>query len=226
VESRIMRGFSVKLRTENILKHLGFSLWTQQNNPQGVQRHRNKVKKIYKEVKHLICPRAIYRAFDYEILSRKRVLLFGSDDGRQEKLNSSYLVRKNILRFKPEILVLFIATFGDEIMENVDPEDFDRTFYLNAIGSEGAEATARYVCKMMAQDYGYHKAFRRLSPGYGEVTGFDWKISEQRVIFDLLSKEKIKQELGVKLLDSAEDSSFLMVPLKTVSGIAFPYKRR
>lgn len=222
MEARTIRGFYVKLRTENILKHLGFPLWIQQSRPASIRRYRKKVKSIYKEIKHLIYPRAIYQSFDYEILSRKSVLLFNYITGRQGKLISSYLVRRNITRFKPKRLVLFVATFGDEIMQDADPEDFDRIFYLNAIGSEGAEAVARHVCRILAWDYGHQKSFRRLSPGYGEATGFDWKISQQRVIFDLLGREKIKEELGVELLDDLKSRSFLMVPLKSVSGIAFP----
>jgi len=226
METRVIRGFSVKLRMENMLSHLGYSFWVQQNNPKAVNRHRKKLKAIYKEVRQLIYPRAIYQAFDCEIISRKKVALIDPTTGCRGELTSLYLVKRNILRLKPEKVVLFVATFGDEIMQGVDPEDFDRIFYLNAIGSEGAEAVARYVCKALALDYGYQKAFRRLSPGYGEVTGFDWKISEQRVIFNLLGREKIKEELGVELLDYSDSESFLMVPLKSVSGIAFSRKRR
>ena len=225
MEAKVIRGFSVKIRMENVLKHLGFSLWVQKNNPASVSRYRKKAKIIYKEVKHLICPRAIYQAFDYEILSRKRVLLSNSVTGRQEKLTSFYLVRKNLTSFRPEKLVLFVATLGDEITQSADPEDFDRIFYLNAIGSDGAEAVACYVYKLLALEHSHQKSFRRLSPGYGEATGFDWKISQQRIIFDLLGREKIKGELGVELLDSLESHSFLMVPIKSVSGIAFPYKK-
>jgi hypothetical protein len=223
MEARVIKGFSLKLKMKNVLKYLGLSLWVQQNNPKRASRYRKKVKAIYEEVRHLIYPRAIYQTFDYEILSRKRMVLFNPHTGCQDKLSSFYLVKKNILRFKPERVVLFVATFGDEILKNADAQDFDRLFYLNAIGSEGAEAVARYVCKLLAGDYGYQRSFRRLSPGYGEVTGFDWEISQQRVIFNLLGRKKIKEELAVELLNSSESASFLMVPLKTVSGIAFPY---
>jgi hypothetical protein len=224
MEARIIKGFSVKLRTENILKHAGFPLWVQEHKPQRVKRQRKIIKEVKKGVKLLMYPRAIYQAFDYEILSRKRVLLFNKESGRQGILTSSYLVKRNILKFKPEKLVLFVATFGDEIMEG-EKKGYS-AFHLDVIGSEGAEAVARYICKLMAQECGFKKSFRRLSPGYGEATGFDWKIPQQKVIFDLLGRGKIKEELGVELLNSSEHPSCLMVPQKTVSGIAFPTEPR
>lgn len=223
MEAKVIKGFRVKLKMENILKHVGFSLWLQQNQPGKMKRHRQVIKKVHKEVRHLIYPRAVYQSFDYEILSRKRVLLFNPETGRQGVLKSSYLVRRNILRFRPEKLVLFVATFGDEILNKTDAKNQD-AFYLDAIGSEGAEAVARHVCRLLGWEYGRQKSFRRLFPGYGEATGFDWKISEQRVIFDLLGREKIKEEIGVELLNFSARASFLMMPEKTVSGIAFPTK--
>ena len=47
----------------------------------------------------------------------------------------------------------------------------------------------------------------------------EWPITQQRLLFDAM--DGLDRQIGVKLTDS-----FLMVPVKSISGIRFPSKNR
>ncbi len=59
-----------------------------------------------------------------------------------------------------------------------------------------------------------------MAPGAG--AGDDWPITQQKELFSLFGgREKVEELIGVRLTDS-----FLMVPIKSVSGIFFPTEIR
>lgn len=106
---------------------------------------------------------------------------------------------------------LFIATTGDMfdewMMSKAAGGDVLAEYLCSSIGSSIADKVADIVqeeIKGIAVNTG-KGITNRYSPGY-----CSWNIREQRGIFDLLPAEKI----GVRLT-----SSFLMKPIKSVSGI-------
>jgi len=221
MEAKVIKGFSIILHMDKVLQYIGIFPKTRGESSPQIERHKRIIRRIWRENKATVQAKIIYQPFNYRILNRRKVLLFDEETDKKEVFTSRRLVKRNLLRFEHDVIVLFIATFGDEFFEKASVADKEQ-IYLDAIGSEGAEAAARYICKRLAQEYGYSKSFKRLSPGFGQLTGFDWKIDEQRILFDLIGREKIKKEIGVELLNSSEHASLLMVPRKTISAIAFP----
>jgi len=76
---------------------------------------------------------------------------------------------------------------------------------LDAVGSELAEAAARWIDSKMEEDYAGEDLLpsARFSPGYG-----DWDLQGQRLIFDLMDTRRIGVELS---------ASMMMKPRKSVS---------
>jgi hypothetical protein len=112
-------------------------------------------------------------------------------------------------------LALFVVTLGkrtgDEIGRRFESNDFAFACMLDATASVAADNAAdmverRFGVTLDAKGWGnMSKGVLRYSPGY-----CGWHISGQRRLFDVLQPERI----GVTLRDS-----FLMEPLKSVSGV-------
>jgi len=220
MEAKVIKGFPLVLRMDRVLQYVGISPKTQGESSPQIERHKRIIRRIWKENKTIVRARIIYQPFNYRVIGRKEVLLFDKETGKESMLTSRRLVNGTFSKLKHEIVVIFIATFGDEFFEEASVARKEQ-IYLDAIGSEGTEAAARYICKKLGIEYGYRRAFKRLSPGFGQLTGFDWNIDEQKKLFDLIGREKIKEEIGVELMNSSDAASFLMVPRKTISAIAF-----
>jgi hypothetical protein len=112
-------------------------------------------------------------------------------------------------------LTLFAATVGAEVSERIDDlfhgDNFALGYALDAVASLGAENAAD---KLEARfgEWLYREGFLkpstahlRYSPGY-----CGWHISGQRKLFSRLKPEAIDIELA---------DSFLMQPLKSISGV-------
>ena len=116
---------------------------------------------------------------------------------------------------KADRLALFAATIGEEISSRIkklfDGNDFALGYMLDAVASEGADITAESAAesfsKSLQEAYGLsaHLSVLSYSPGY-----CGWHVSGQKRLFEYLRPEQI----GISL-----NSSFLMNPLKSVSGI-------
>lgn len=112
-------------------------------------------------------------------------------------------------------MALFVATIGEEISLRIkklfNGDDFAAGSMLDAAASVGADMASRYMEIYYAnhlkenQLMGNSAAVMRFSPGY-----CGWHVSGQKKLFDYLEPERI----GINLTDS-----FLMVPLKSVSGV-------
>jgi hypothetical protein len=112
-------------------------------------------------------------------------------------------------------LALFAVTVGphvsDEIASLFDSGEFALGYLLDAAASGAADAAAEYVeghygrRLAAAGRLGPGAAVLRYSPGY-----CGWDISGQKKLFEYLKPE----EIGITLRDS-----FLMEPLKSVSGV-------
>ena len=105
----------------------------------------------------------------------------------------------------------YTATCGTELglwAKSID--DMLENYWANAI-SEMALDSARKALNVDIQERFNVTHSSRMNPGSLE----DWPISEQKKLFSLLGDTK--ELVGVELTDS-----FLMVPIKSVSGIIFP----
>lgn len=116
---------------------------------------------------------------------------------------------------KADRLALFVLTLGqpvsDEMNKLLAEREFALAAMLDAAASEGAEAAAdviqREYLEFLKQEGVVRDSTRllRYSPGY-----CGWHVSGQRALLDYLDPK----EVGIKL-----STSFLMYPLKSVSGV-------
>ena len=120
-----------------------------------------------------------------------------------------------------EQLALFAVTLGQPVSERIDElfgaNDFALAYVLDAVASEGAELAAEAVGEqfdhlVMGDDDPFEdKSQLRYSPGY-----CGWHISGQGRLFDRLRPG----DIGIEL-----NSSYLMQPLKSVSGVIVSGKK-
>ncbi|MDI7274483.1 MAG: vitamin B12 dependent-methionine synthase activation domain-containing protein [Anaerolineae bacterium] len=109
----------------------------------------------------------------------------------------------------------YVATCGRELEEWSSPiDDVLESFWASAI----KEAALRSAIAAMGEDLE-----RRLQPGptsdMNPGSLADWPMSEQRQLFTLAGDPQ--GAIGVELTDS-----YLMVPIKSVSGLRFPTETR
>ncbi len=105
-------------------------------------------------------------------------------------------------------LALFAVTLGSGLSEEIERRFADHDpafgFMLDSVSSAGAEMAVGGVCERWRQT-NVGTAALAYSPGY-----CGWHISGQRALFDVLRPQRIAIDLN---------SSYLMQPLKSVSGI-------
>ena len=129
-----------------------------------------------------------------------------------------------LIRIFPQAdyLALFALTMGEEVSTNIETlfqkNDFPVVYMLDTIASLAADNAAelyqgKYMKSLTEENYdtveNYVLAY---SPGY-----CGWHISGQKKMFEYLKPEKI----GITLNDS-----FLMKPLKSVSGVLIAGKKK
>jgi hypothetical protein len=109
----------------------------------------------------------------------------------------------------------FIATCGREVAERAAScDDIMLKFCLDTVMEAALRAAIRHVVETVRDRYALGKT-SAMNPGSLE----DWPLSQQRQLFSLFGD--VERLIGVELTDS-----FLMVPLKSVSGIIFPTEVR
>jgi hypothetical protein len=120
---------------------------------------------------------------------------------------------------KAESLTLFALTLGKEISVKIEmlfaENNFALGYVLDAIASEAAERAADSLQTLISQKI-HNRAKSdivslRYSPGY-----CGWHISGQKILFERLKPE----EIGITL-----NNSFLMQPLKSISGVIVSAER-
>ena len=106
---------------------------------------------------------------------------------------------------------LYIATCGTEV-ESIDipSDDLMRKFVLDTIKQMALGDAIKHLREHIDREYRPGK-MSAMAPGSLE----DWPISEQKQLFSIFGD--VESLIGVKLTDS-----FLMLPLKSISGICFP----
>jgi len=107
----------------------------------------------------------------------------------------------------------YVVTCGSELDEIDFPShEFIKSYYLDQI-----KETVLVLARGYLEDYLRRKyALGRLSRMYpGEGSAEDWSITQQKELFSIFGN--VEDLIGVKLTDK-----FLMIPVKSVSGIFFP----
>ncbi|MCB0263161.1 MAG: hypothetical protein KDH95_05185 [Calditrichaeota bacterium] len=178
-----------------------------------------------------ICPKALLLSFDAIIgkndiaikftdtvfHSRKLADFFSAPFDPETNLHSG--IKSETINVRKQnvsndlAMVLYLVTIGPGIDETVkllmsDGDVFD-AYLLNGIGGGAAEMVAFDLNLWVNDRFGDAKTparYQRFSPGYG-----DWPVSDQRIIFSLLSPE---EHIGVRLTEGD-----IMIPEKSTSGI-------
>jgi hypothetical protein len=127
---------------------------------------------------------------------------------------TSRVLRANL--DKVERVFPYVITCGRELESIEIPEgDFVKGYYMDQI-----KETALHLARAFLEEH-LKKTFAlgqvsRIAPGAGAAE--DWPIVQQEGLFALFGgREKVEEAIGVRLTDS-----FLMVPIKSVSGFFFP----
>lgn len=169
----------------------------------------NKKQEFSEMAKRLTCqaeaigrPRAMYKVANIEEKGPDFVIV----DGR--RLNSRVL-RVNL--DEAHKVFPYVATCGTEL------DDWSKSFHdvleryiADTINQMVVTAAGKVIEDHIRKKYNTGK-ISRMNPGSTE----DWPLKEQDSLFAILGNPEVA--IGVKL-----NSSFLMVPIKSVSGIWFP----
>lgn len=122
---------------------------------------------------------------------------------------TSHVLRVNL--DKVERAFPYVATCGKELDEIAIPsDDFMKCYYLDAIKEVVLGSARSYLRNYLTRNYALGQ-ISHMSPG----SLADWPITQQEELFSIFGN--VEDLIGVKLTES-----FLMVPLKSVSGIYFP----
>ncbi len=109
----------------------------------------------------------------------------------------------------------FVATCGRELDEiDIPADDLIRCYYLDQIKEMVLEMAVRYLEGHLISRYGLGP-ISEIEPGSVE----SWPIIQQKELFSILGN--VEEVIGVRLT-----GEFLMVPLKSISGIYFPAETR
>ncbi len=121
---------------------------------------------------------------------------------------------------KVERVFPYVVTCGRELDEiDIPSTDFIKGYFLDQIKETAVVLARQYVEGYLKKRYALGQ-LSRMAPGAG--AGDDWPITQQKELFSFFGgREKVEELIGVRLTDS-----FLMVPIKSVSGIFFPTEIR
>ena len=107
----------------------------------------------------------------------------------------------------------YVATCGTEIDQVAVPaDDLLAQYWLDAIKGALLDCSRNYLRAYLERQYALRKT-SSMHPGSGDANV--WPIEQQVQLFSLLGD--VESQIGVRLTPS-----FLMTPIKTVSGILFP----
>jgi len=164
------------------------------------------IREVVETIRPLVKPKAIYDAVYVENRQRDTVDISGVTF-------TSRVLRVNL--DEAERVFPFIATCGREVHERAASYDDPMLRYcLDTIMANALRAASGYLHQCVKEKYALGQT-SAMSPGSLE----DWPLTQQRQLFSILGD--VRGSIGVELTDS-----FLMVPIKSVSGIIFPTEIR
>lgn len=189
----VLDQIKVDLTVEQILKLLHM---------EPGSRYSDDVEELLAQALPIMRPKAMYDVKFVEHIDYDKVKI-GDVQFRSKVLRVNL---ENVGRVFP-----FIITAGTEVEKiNVPDEDLMGKFILDTIKEAGLRSASNYLHQYIKDKYKIDK-MSTMSPGSLE----DWPISEQLSLFSIFGD--VEKLIGVKLT-----KSFLMIPIKSVSGIYFP----
>ncbi len=110
----------------------------------------------------------------------------------------------------------YVVTCGKEFDQlSASCTDFMQKYYLDEIANISLGNIQAYLINHLEEKYSLGPT-SRMNPG----SLGDWPIEQQQQLFSLLDQAQVKEKIGVGL-----SPTFLMVPVKSVSGIVFPTEK-
>ena len=163
---------------------------------------------LAREVLTLARPRALYETRFVESLDQGRVTVEG--------VTFVSKVLEDQLAEVGKVFLPFVATCGHELDALEPPaDDVLIRFWLDHLREKALSAAVGHLMHRIAKENAFEK-LASMSPGSG-AAGI-WELTEQRPLFDLLGDTE--SLVGVRLTGSC-----LMVPAKSVSGLAYPSEK-
>ena len=171
----------------------------------------DEVHSMIDRARKLARPRAAYEVAFVEERGDDSVVIGQSEVGAEERRAR---FRSKVLRANLEEVgrvFPYVATCGLELEElSAQLDDMLQKFWADAIKQAALFSAVQALEAYQIERHGLGKT-AVMSPGSLE----DWPISEQKPLFSIFGD--VEELIGVKLTDT-----FLMLPLKSVSGISFP----
>jgi len=197
-EARVLDGIPLTLTVEDVLQAMRARKVTP-----GLT---SVVKDLSDRARDVARPKAMYTVAYVETASDRSVVLDGTE------FTSGVLRRllEGVGRVFP-----FVATCGTELDGiDVPSTDLMASYCLDSIKMIAVQEARRHLQRHIMETYSSGK-LSRIAPGSLE----DWPLEEQGPLFGLLGD--VEGHIGVRLTDK-----FLMIPVKSISGIFFPTEMR
>ncbi len=190
----VLDNISVKLDPGEVLKRLRLG-----DKSQHIE---NSVQQIIEIVRPIVRPKAIYEVSYVDNKNEDSLDVGGTRF-------TSRVLRVNL--DKIERVFPYIATCGSEVDEITIPsEHLMDNFYLDTIKGMVLGSAISYLKDYLTRNYALGQV-THMNPGSLD----DWPVTQQKELFSIFGN--VEDCIGVKLTES-----YLMIPLKSVSGIYFP----
>jgi len=186
----------VRLDVEEILKH-----WHLHKESKHIE---SSLQEVIEIVRPIAKPKAVYKVSYVDNKNADSLYI----DGVRF---TSRVLRVNL--DKIERVFPYVVTCGRELDEiAIPPDDVMKYYCLDAIKQTVLVSARRYLEDYLKGNYALGQ-MSRMGPGSGALG--DWPITQQKGLFSIFGN--VEDLIGVKLTEN-----FLMIPLKSVSGIYFP----
>ena len=162
------------------------------------------VTRLFESAKSVAKPKALYREVFVEKIEDDHVTI----DGSHFKSDVLALNLKNVHR-----VFAYVCTCGTEVdIWSHNESDYFLSLWLDMIKQMFLTDAIAFLREHIKEVFQFEK-LSSVNPGSGNLD--NWPISQQRPLFDMIGN--VEDEIGVVLKES-----FLMVPIKSTSGILFP----
>jgi len=162
------------------------------------------VRGLYEQAKRVARPKVVYREVPVQETEGNRVRVGGVD------FNSPALA---MALKDTQTAFAYVATCGTEVDAWSRKEsDYVLSLWLDMIKEMFLRDANAFFAEHLRKQYGIEKV-ASASPGAGNAE--NWPITQQKPLFSLIGD--VQAQIGVRLMDS-----FLMVPIKSSSGLMFP----
>ena len=162
----------------------------------------NELEKLAAEAESIARPKALYKTAFIENKEQESVQI------------DNQIFESRILSEKLENsrrVFVYLATCGRELEEWANSfNDLLYRYWADTISEMALKKAYQTLTAHLTHKH-HLKKYSTMSPGRLE----DWPITSQKPLFELF--EKNNQKIGVQLTES-----FLMTPVKTISGLCFP----